>query len=50
MVGFEYWEALIARNDDPESGFQIEIGFFGIILFNTVEKKCFVVGEKFLAH
>ena len=36
VVGFEYWEALIARNDDPDRNW-IFLGIIGI-------------GEKFHAH
>ena len=34
VVGFEYWEALIARNDDPDRNWI----FFGIILFNPIKR------------
>ena len=34
MVGFEYWEALIARNDDPDRNWI----FLGIILFNPIKR------------
>ena len=45
MVGFEDWEALIARNDDPDRNW-----IFWHNPFQPNQKECFVVGENFVAH
>ena len=45
VVGFEYWEALIARNDDPDRNW-----IFWHNPFQPNQRECFVVGENFVAH
>ena len=43
-MGFEDWEALIARNDDPDRNWI----FLGIILFNPIKRNVLLLVKIFL--